>query len=80
MKTWQTNLIGTVNLLECLRQVKKKTVAVLITSDKAYKNLEIKRGYKENDILKGEDPYGASKSSADIAIDSYYRSFFLKKK
>ena len=80
LKTWQTNLIGTVNILECLRQVKKKTVAVLITSDKAYKNLEIKRGYKENDILKGEDPYGASKSSADIAIDSYYRSFFSQKR
>ena len=52
----------------------------MITSDKAYKNLEIKRGYKENDILGGEDPYGASKSSADIAIDSYYRSFFSQKR
>ena len=51
----------------------------MITSDKAYKNLEIKRGYIENDILKGEDPYGASKSAADIAINSYFKSFFLKK-
>jgi CDP-glucose 4,6-dehydratase len=79
IKTWKTNLIGTVNILECLRLVKKKTVAVMITSDKAYKNLEIKRGYVENDTLKGNDPYGASKSSADIAINSYYQSFFSKK-
>ena len=52
----------------------------MITSDKAYQNLEIKRGYNENDILKGTDPYGASKSSADIAINSYHHSFFSKKK
>ena len=80
VKTWKTNLIGTVNILECLRMANKKTVAVMITSDKAYQNLEIKRGYKEKDILKGTDPYGASKSSADIAINSYYHSFFSKKK
>jgi len=79
IKTWQTNLIGTVNVLECLRYVKKKTTAIIITSDKAYKNLEIKRGYNENDILKGDDPYGASKSSADIAINSYFNSFFSNK-
>ena len=48
----------------------------MVTSDKAYKNLEITRGYNENDILKGDDPYGASKSSADIAISSYYKSYF----
>ena len=79
IKTWRANLNGTVNLLECLRLTKKKTTAVLITSDKAYQNLEIKRGYVENDILKGADPYGASKSSADIAINSYFQSFFSKK-
>ncbi len=78
IQTWKTNVIGTINMLECLRLVKKKTTAVFITSDKAYKNLEIKRGYKENDILKGDDPYGASKSSADIAINSYFYSFFSK--
>tara|TARA_A100001015_G_scaffold27927_1_gene31024 strand:- start:961 stop:2037 length:1077 start_codon:yes stop_codon:yes gene_type:complete len=79
VRTWHSNLIGTVNVLECLRFVKKKTIAVIITSDKAYKNLEIKRGYKESDVLKGYDPYGASKSSADIAINSYYHSYFSKK-
>ena len=79
VKTWRTNLIGTVNILECLRLVKKKTIAVMITSDKAYKNIETKRGYNENDILKGEDPYGASKSSADIAVNSYFKSFLSNK-
>ena len=78
MRTWHSNLIGTVNVLECLRSV--KTTAVIITSDKAYKNIETKKGYKEKDALKGDDPYGASKSSADIAISSYYHSYFSKKK
>ena len=79
VRTWHSNLIGTVNVLECLRSVKKKTTAVIITSDKAYKNIETKKGYKEKDALKGDDPYGASKSSADIAISSYYHSYFSKK-
>ena len=52
---------------------------MLITSDKVYKNLEIKRGYKENDILGGLDPYGASKSAAEIAIKSYALKFFSYK-
>jgi CDP-glucose 4,6-dehydratase len=76
LKTWSTNTIGTINLLESLRQLKKKCVAVIITSDKSYENLEIKRGYSEKDRLGGNDPYSASKASADIAIASYVSSFF----
>ena len=49
-----------------------------MTSDKAYKNLEIKRGYRENDILAGSDPYSASKSCADIVVQSYIKSYFNK--
>ncbi len=79
-KTWQTNVIGTLNVLECLKLQKKETIAVMITSDKAYKNIETKKGYIENDILSGTDPYGASKSSADICISSYVKSFFSTKK
>ena len=78
--TWQTNIIGTLNVLESLREVKKNCIAVLITSDKSYKNLETKRGYNENDILGGKDPYSASKASADLAIQSYVSSFFPLKK
>jgi len=74
--TWQTNTIGTLNILESLRKLKKKCFVVLITSDKSYKNVEIKRGYKENDILGGHDPYSASKAGAELAIQSYIKSFF----
>jgi CDP-glucose 4,6-dehydratase len=80
LKTWSTNTMGTINILESLRQLKKKCVAVIITSDKCYENLEIKRGYQENDRLGGNDPYSASKASADIAIRSYISSFFSNKK
>jgi CDP-glucose 4,6-dehydratase len=80
LNTWSTNTIGTINVLEALRELKTKCVAVIITSDKAYENLEIKRGYDENDRLGGKDPYSASKASADIAIKSYVDSFFSNKK
>jgi CDP-glucose 4,6-dehydratase len=80
IQTWSTNTIGTINILESLRQLKKKCAAVIITSDKCYENLEIKRGYRENDRLGGKDPYSASKASADIAIRSYINSFFYHKK
>ena len=76
---WETNTIGTINVMESLRYSKKKCTAIMITSDKSYKNLEIKRGYKENDLLGGYDPYSASKSAAEFAIQSYVKSFFSKK-
>jgi CDP-glucose 4,6-dehydratase len=79
IQTWSTNAIGTINILESLRQLKKKCIAIIITSDKCYENLEIKRGYHENDRLGGKDPYSASKASADIAIRSYISSFFSHK-
>ena len=79
LKTWSTNTFGTINVLESLRQLKKKCSVVIITSDKCYENLEIKRGYHENDKLGGMDPYSASKASADIAIKSFVNSFFSHK-
>jgi len=78
--TWETNTFGTLNILESLKQLKKKCIVVLITSDKSYKNLEIKRGYNENDLLGGKDPYSASKASAELVIQSYINSFFPVKK
>ena len=81
LETWQTNVLGTINLLESIRGLKKKrVVAIIITSDKAYKNIEQKKGYKETDLLGGEDPYSASKSAAENAIESYQKSFFLNNK
>jgi len=79
LNTWSTNAIGTINVLEALRVLKKKCIAVIITSDKAYENLEIKRGYHEGDRLGGKDPYSASKASADIAIRSFISSYFSHK-
>ena len=77
--TFETNTIGTLNILECLRELKKKCVIILITSDKVYKNLEVSRGYKEIDILGGVDPYSASKVAAELIIKSYIKSFFSNK-
>ncbi len=80
LKTWNTNTIGTLNILESLKKLKKKTYVILITSDKSYKNIEISRGYKETDLLGGKDPYSASKGAAEFAIQSYINSFFSGKK
>ena len=74
--TWQTNAMGTINLLESLRWLKNPCVAVLITSDKCYDNVEWVWGYRETDALGGPDPYSASKGAAELAIRSYIRSFF----
>ena len=79
-ETWDTNLIGTLNILEAVKKLKKKTTLIIITSDKAYKNVEKRAGYKETDILAGIDPYSASKSSAELAIQSYFRSFLINNK
>lgn len=76
--TWQSNVMGTVRVLEALRQVDKECVAVFITSDKAYDNVEWVWGYRETDALGGPDPYSASKGAAELAIRSYVRSFFPK--
>lgn len=74
--TWNSNLVGTINILESLRFLNKDCVSVIITSDKSYKNIETKRGYHEKDILGGSDPYSASKGAAEFAIQSYVKSFF----
>jgi len=74
--TWQTNAMGTINVLESLRLLKKTCVAVFITSDKCYDNVEWVWGYRETDALGGSDPYSASKGAAELAIRSYVRSFF----
>jgi len=80
INTFSTNSIGTLNILESLINLKNKCNVILITSDKSYKNLELKRGYKENDLLGGIDPYSASKASAEIIIQSYFNSYLKYKK
>ncbi len=77
--TWQSNVFGTLNILESLRKLKNKCNVVIITSDKCYFNREIHYGYKETDVLGGKDPYSATKASAEILIKSYVNSFFSNK-
>ncbi len=79
-KTWETNTLGTLNILEILKNYNKKVTTIIITSDKVYKNKEITKGYKENDELGNLDPYSASKASADLAAQSYIRYYLLNKK
>jgi CDP-glucose 4,6-dehydratase len=74
--TFDVNLGGTVNVLECIRSTPDVRAAVLITSDKCYKNVEWVWGYRENDTLGGDDPYGASKACAEMASHAYIESFF----
>ncbi len=76
LKTWNSNTFGTLNILDVLRKRKKSCIAVFITSDKAYDNQEWPWGYRENDKLGGPDPYSASKGAAELAISSYFRSYF----
>ncbi len=76
LETFNTNVIGTANLLEAIRTSNLVPVCVCITSDKCYENHEWDYAYRENDPMGGYDPYSASKGAAEIIISSYRRSFF----
>ena len=76
LETFQTNVIGTANILEALRQSNNTCTAIFISSDKCYENVEWKWGYREIDHLGGKDPYSASKGACEIIIHSFYHSFF----
>ncbi len=78
--TFETNVIGMLNVLEYAKSSKYLKSVVLITSDKCYKNKELSSGYSEESELGGDDPYSASKAAAEILFSSYNKSFFKKKK
>ena len=73
--TWNTNLIGSINLLESLKDLKKRCAVLVITTDKVYENKEWSYGYRETDPLGGHDPYSASKAALEIALASWRSSF-----
>jgi len=77
--TFDTNIGGTVNVLEAVRRTDSVRVLVNITSDKCYENREWVWGYRENDPMGGHDPYSASKGGAEIVFAAYLRSFFAQK-
>jgi CDP-glucose 4,6-dehydratase len=76
LQTWETNVMGTANLLEACRHVKSVSAIVVVTSDKCYENKEWSRGYREDDRLGGHDPYSASKAAAELVAASYRKAFF----
>jgi len=75
-ETMTTNVIGTMNILEVLRLLERSCVAVIITSDKCYDNVEWVWGYRETDGLGGKDIYSGSKGAAELVIKSYLHSYF----
>ena len=79
IETYETNINGTINLLEALKKTSSIKAIIIITSDKVYKNNEWKYGYRENDALGGHDPYSASKACVEIISNSYMNSFFQSK-
>ena len=80
LKTFNTNIMGTGNLLECLRNTKSVKSVVIITTDKVYRIKKKNKNYKELDELGGFDPYSMSKVGAEILTDSYIKSFFKNSK
>ena len=74
--TYDVNVMGTVNVLECVRQGKSVKSFLNVTTDKVYRNREWEWGYRENEELNGYDPYSNSKSCSELVTDSYKNSFF----
>jgi CDP-glucose 4,6-dehydratase len=76
VETFETNVIGTINVFEACRLIESVRAIVNVTSDKCYENKEWIWGYRENDPVGGHDPYSASKGCAEIVTKSYRKSFF----
>lgn len=74
--TYETNVMGTVNVLECVRLTPSVKSFVNVTTDKVYLNREWQWGYRENEELNGYDPYSNSKSCSELVTSSYLKSFF----
>lgn len=78
--TYEVNVMGTVNVLECVRQSSSVKSFLNVTTDKVYKNKEWEWGYRENEELNGYDPYSNSKSCSELVTESYKNSFFTDRK
>lgn len=76
VETYETNVMGTINVMEAIRATNSVKVGVMITTDKCYENKEQLQGYKETDPFGGYDPYSSSKGACEIAIQSWRRSYF----
>lgn len=78
VETFGANVLGTVHLLDAVREVGGVRVVVCVTTDKVYENRGLERGYREDDELGGHDPYSASKASAELVASAYRRSFLAE--
>lgn len=79
VETYETNVMGSINVMEAMRITDCVKVCIMITTDKCYENREQIWGYRENEAMGGYDPYSSSKGAAEIAISSWRRSFFNPK-
>tara|TARA_B100000787_G_C16179767_1_gene291094 strand:+ start:542 stop:1612 length:1071 start_codon:yes stop_codon:yes gene_type:complete len=79
LNTFVTNAIGVANILECIKNTKEVKSAIIVTSDKCYKNVEKKSGYKEDELLAGIDPYSSSKSCAELIFTTYCKTIIKDK-
>jgi CDP-glucose 4,6-dehydratase len=79
LETYSTNIMGTVHILEAVRQLKRPRVVVNVTGDKCYENQEWVWGYRENDPMGGPDPYSSSKGAAEIVTSAYREAYFSAK-
>ncbi|MFL0251659.1 CDP-glucose 4,6-dehydratase [Clostridium neuense] len=75
-ETYETNVMGTLNVLEAIKKCNSTKVGIMVTTDKCYENKEQSIGYKETDPMGGYDPYSSSKGCAELLISSYRNSFF----
>jgi len=80
LKTFRTNTLGTLNMLDIAKNTPKLKSIIIVTSDKCYKNSKKLKSYKETDNLGGDDPYSSSKAAAEIVAGSYVKSFFSRSK
>ena len=80
VKTYETNIMGTINILDAIRTSDSNITSIFITSDKCYANKEWVWGYRETDPMGGYDPYSASKGACELIISSYLNSFFPQDK
>ncbi len=76
IETYSTNVMGTVNLYESIRQVNTVKAVINVTSDKCYENKEILRGYREDEPMGGYDPYSSSKGCSELVTSAYADSYF----
>jgi len=76
VETFETNVMGTLHVLEAIRHVGSVRAALMVSTDKCYKNNEWEWGYRENEPMGGDDPYSSSKAAAELLIASYRKSYY----